>query len=184
MSKSIYTPRLKKDYDLFKGKLVQELSLKNVMQTPKITKVVLNIGMGEATQNIKLLEAAVVDMGLISGQKPKVTRSKKSIAGFKLRENVPIGCAVTLRGDKMYEFLDRLINIASPRIRDFRGFSAKAFDGRGNYTLGIKEHIIFPEIDYDKVDRMSGIGITICTSAKTDIQAKALLEKFNFPFRK
>ncbi|MBP9709293.1 MAG: 50S ribosomal protein L5 [Oligoflexales bacterium] len=184
MSKSVYTPRLKKDYDLFKGKLVQELSLKNVMQTPKITKVVLNIGMGEATQNIKLLEAAVVDMGLISGQKPKVTRSKKSIAGFKLRENVPIGCAVTLRGDKMYEFLDRLINIASPRIRDFRGFSAKAFDGRGNYTLGIKEHIIFPEIDYDKVDRMSGIGITICTSAKTDIQAKALLEKFNFPFRK
>ncbi len=184
MSKSIYTPRLKKDYDLFKGKLVQELSLKNVMQTPKITKVVLNIGMGEATQNIKLLEAAVVDLALISGQKPKVTRSKKSIAGFKLRENVPKGCAVTLRGDKMYEFLDRLINIASPRIRDFRGFSAKAFDGRGNYTLGIKEHIIFPEIDYDKVDRMSGVGITICTSAKTDIQAKALLEKFNFPFRK
>ena len=154
------------------------------MQVPKIEKVVLNIGQGIAVQNIKILEGAVRDLTAISGQKPVMTRAKKSIAGFKLREDVPIGCAVTLRGARMYEFLDRMINVAVPRIRDFRGFSAKAFDGRGNYTLGFKEQIVFPEIDYEKVDRVRGLGVTIVTSATNDAHAKTLLDKFNFPFRK
>jgi len=177
-------PRLLELYKKVVPELKGELEIKNVMQVPKIEKVVLNIGQGVAVQNIKILEGAVRDLTAISGQKPVMTRAKKSIAGFKLREQVPIGCAVTLRGARMYEFLDRMINVAVPRIRDFRGFSSKAFDGRGNYTLGFKEQIVFPEIDYEKVDRIRGLGVTIVTSAKNDAHAKALLDKFNFPFRK
>jgi large subunit ribosomal protein L5 len=154
------------------------------MRVPHLEKIVVNIGQGDATQNIKTLEGAVTDLTAITGQKPVMTKAKKSIATFKLRQGMPIGCAVTLRGERMYEFLDRFINIAVPRIRDFRGFSPKAFDGRGNYNVGIKEQIIFPEIDYDKVDRVRGLGITIVTSAKNDVEARALLDKFNFPFRK
>ena len=178
------TPRLFTEYKKVAPDLQKELEIKNVMQTPKIEKVVLNIGQGIAVQNIKILEGAVRDLTAISGQKPVMTRAKKSIAGFKLREEQPIGCAVTLRGARMYEFLDRMINVAVPRIRDFRGFSAKAFDGRGNYTLGFKEQIVFPEIDYEKVDRVRGLGVTIVTTATNDAHAKALLDKFNFPFRK
>jgi large subunit ribosomal protein L5 len=163
---------------------MQELGLKNPMRAPAISKIVVNIGQGDATQNIKVLEGAVADLTAITGQKPVMTRAKKSIATFKLRQGMPIGAAVTLRGDRMYEFLDRLVNLAIPRIRDFRGFTPKGFDGRGNYTLGLKEQIIFPEIDYDKVDRIRGMGITIVTTAKDDVEAKALLDKFNFPFRK
>jgi large subunit ribosomal protein L5 len=179
-----YIPRLRTQYDAIKNELQSELGLTNVMQIPKVEKVVVNIGQGDAVQNIKVLEGAMKDLETITGQKPVMTRAKKSIAGFKLREGMPIGCSVTLRGERMYEFLDRLINVSIPRIRDFRGFSAKAFDGRGNYTLGVKEQIIFPEIDYDKVDRIRGLGITIVTTAKNDIQAKALMDKFSFPFRK
>ncbi len=179
-----YIPRLRTQYDAIKNELQSELGLTNVMQIPKVEKVVVNIGQGDAVQNIKVLEGAMRDLETITGQKPVMTRAKKSIAGFKLREGMPIGCSVTLRGERMYEFLDRLINVSIPRIRDFRGFSAKAFDGRGNYTLGVKEQIIFPEIDYDKVDRIRGLGITIVTTAKNDIQAKALMDKFSFPFRK
>ncbi|MEZ4740929.1 MAG: 50S ribosomal protein L5 [Bdellovibrionota bacterium] len=177
-------PRLAETYNKIKSGLQAELNIPNVMDTPKLEKIVVNIGQGEAVKNIKALEGAVRDLESITGQKPVMTRAKKSIAGFKLREGMPIGCSVTLRGQRMYEFLDRLINIAIPRIRDFRGYSSKAFDGRGNYTLGIKEQIVFPEIDYDKADRVRGLGITIVTSAKNDIQSKALLDKFNFPFRK
>lgn len=179
-----YAPRLQEHYGNIKVGLQGELGLKNPNQVPKIEKIVVNIGQGDAVQNIKILEGAIKDLETITGQKPIMTRARKSIAGFKLREGMPIGCSVTLRRQHMYEFLDRLINVAIPRIRDFRGFSPKAFDGRGNYTLGVKEQIIFPEIDYDKVDRIRGIGITIVTSATNDIQAKALLDKFNFPFRK
>jgi large subunit ribosomal protein L5 len=179
-----YIPRLRTQYDAIKSELQSELGLTNVMQIPKVEKVVVNIGQGDAVQNIKVLEGAMKDLETITGQKPVMTRAKKSIAGFKLREGMPIGCSVTLRGERMYEFLDRLINVSIPRIRDFRGFSAKAFDGRGNYTLGVKEQIIFSEIDYDKVDRIRGLGITIVTTAKNDIQAKALMDKFSFPFRK
>lgn len=179
-----YEPTLKKHYrEQVKG-LQTELGLKNPMRIPQLKKIVVNIGQGDATQNIKTLEGAVTDLTAITGQKPITTRAKKSIATFKLREGQPIGACVTLRGDRMYEFLDRLVNIAVPRIRDFRGFSAKGFDGRGNYNLGIKEQIIFPEIDYDKVDRVRGMGITFVTNAQTDVEAKALLDKFNFPFRK
>jgi len=154
------------------------------MEVPRIERVVINIGQGDATQNIKNLEAAVRDLETITGQKVVTTRAKKSIASFKLRQGLPIGCCVTLRRDRMYEFLDRFINVAVPRIRDFRGFSAKAFDGRGNYTVGVKEQIIFPEIEYDKVDKIRGMSITIVTNARTDVESKALLDKFNFPFRK
>jgi large subunit ribosomal protein L5 len=164
--------------------LQKELGLKSVMRIPKLEKIVVNIGQGDATQNIKLLEGAVTDLTTITGQKPIMTKAKKSIATFKLRQGMPIGCSVTLRGSRMYEFLERFIHITVPRIRDFRGFSAKAFDGRGNYSLGLKEQIIFPEIDYDKVDRVRGLGITFVTNAKTDVEARALLDKFNFPFRK
>ena len=179
-----YIPRLRTQYEAIRSELQSELGLTNVMQIPKVEKVVVNIGQGDAVQNIKVLEGAMKDLETITGQKPVMTRAKKSIAGFKLREGMPIGCSVTLRGERMYEFLDRLINVSIPRIRDFRGFSPKAFDGRGNYTLGVKEQIIFPEIDYDKVDRIRGLGITIVTTAKNDIQAKALMDKFSFPFRK
>jgi large subunit ribosomal protein L5 len=178
-------PRLQKQYETeMRAALVKELGLKNVMQVPKLKKIVVNIGQGDATQNIKTLEAAAVELAAITGQKPVLTRAKKSIATFKLRQGSPIGCSVTLRRAKMYEFLDRFINVSVPRVRDFKGFTPKAFDGRGNYTVGVKEQIIFPEIDYDKVDKIRGMGITIVTSSESDIHAKALLEKFNFPFRK
>ena len=179
-----YIPRLKTVFEGKRKELQTQLSLPNPMQTPKVTKVVVNIGQGEAVQNSKVLDAAMLDLGKITGQRPIRTKAKKSIAGFKLREGMPIGCSVTLRGARMYDFLDRLVNIACPRVRDFRGFSPKAFDGRGNYSLGFKEQIVFPEIDYDKVDKVRGLGITIVTSAENDVQARALLDIFNFPFRK
>lgn len=162
---------------------MKELSYKNVMQAPKVQKVVLNVGLGEAIQNIKLLDAAQKELAMITGQKALVTKAKKSIATFKLRQGMPIGCKVTLRGDVMYEFLDRLISTALPRIRDFRGVSGKSFDGRGNYALGIKEQFIFPEIDYDKVEMVHGLDVIICTSAKTDKESKALLRHLGIPFR-
>jgi len=165
------------------AKLQAELGLKNVMEIPRITKITLNMGVGGASQDKKLIDGAVTDMQLISGQKPVVTLTRKSIAGFKIRDGWPIGCKVTLRGDMMYEFLDRLIGITIPRIRDFRGFSAKAFDGRGNYSLGIKEQIVFPEIEYDKIDRLRGMDIVITTSARTDEEGRALLRAFQFPFK-
>ncbi len=158
-------------------------SYQNVMQVPRITKIVLNMGVGEAMADKKIIDNAARDMTQISGQKPLITRSRKSIANFKVRENWPIGCMVTLRGARMYEFLDRLISVAIPRIRDFRGLSGRSFDGRGNYSLGIKEQIIFPEIDFDKVDAIRGMDITIVTTAKNDAEARALLEAFNFPIR-
>jgi large subunit ribosomal protein L5 len=164
--------------------LATSLGLKNPMQVPRITKITVNMGVGEAVADRKVVDAAAADMAKITGQKPLITKSKKAIAAFKLRENLPIGCKVTLRGKRMYEFLDRLITIAMPRIRDFRGVSARAFDGRGNYTLGVKEQIIFPEIQYDQIDQLRGMDITITTTAATNEQGKALLEAFNFPFRK
>ena len=179
-----YVPTLKKTYLAAIPALKQELGITNPMRLPSLKKIVVNVGQGDATQNIKVLEGAVSDIIAITGQKPIMTRARKSIATFKLRQGQPIGACVTLRGERMYEFLDRFVNISVPRIRDFRGFSAKAFDGRGNYTVGIKEQIIFPEIDYDKVDRIRGLGITFVTDAKTDVECKALLDKFNFPFRK
>ena len=165
-------------------KLRAEFGLKNVMAVPKVEKVVLNMGLGEAIQNAKILDTAVEELTSIAGQKPVITKAKKSIAAFKLREGVPIGAMVTLRGDKMYEFLDRLINIALPRVRDFRGVATRSFDGRGNYTIGIKDHLIFPEIDYSKVDKSKGMNITIVTTAKTDEQARFLLKELGMPFVK
>ena len=162
--------------------LVAEFGYKNPMEVPRIDKIVINIGVGEAVQDSKKVDAAVRDLTLIAGQKPVVTRAKKSIATFKLRENMPIGCKVTLRRKQMYEFLDRLITIALPRVRDFRGVNGKSFDGKGNYALGLKEQLVFPEIDYDKVDAMRGMDIVICTTAKTDEEAKALLKGFQMPF--
>ncbi len=164
-------------------KLKQELGLKNVMEVPRITKITLNMGVGEALADKKILEHAVNDMTLISGQKPVITLARKSIAAFKVREGWPIGCKVTLRSDRMYEFLDRLINVAIPRIRDFRGISAKSFDGRGNFAMGVTEQIIFPEIDYDKIDAVRGMDITITTTARTNEEGRALLKAFNFPFK-
>jgi large subunit ribosomal protein L5 len=165
-------------------KLVQDLALKNPMQVPRISKITVNMGVGEAVADRKIVDAAAADMAKITGQKALITKSKKAIASFKLRENLPIGCKVTLRGARMYEFLDRLVTIAMPRIRDFRGVSARAFDGRGNYTLGVKEQIIFPEIQYDQIDQLRGMDITITTTAANDEHGRALLEAFNFPFRK
>ncbi len=164
--------------------LVKEFSFKNVMQVPKLDKIVVNMGVGEAISNPKLMDAAMEDLGAITGQKPKLRRARISVASFKLREGMAVGAAVTLRGQRMYEFYDRLVNFALPRIRDFRGISTKAFDGRGNYTLGVKEHIIFPEIDYDKVMKVMGMDITIVTTAKTDEEARALLTHLKMPFRK
>lgn len=163
--------------------LVKQFGYKSVMQAPRITKITLNMGVGEAVADKKILQSAVSDMEKISGQKPVVTLARKSIAGFKIRDDMPIGCKVTLRSDRMYEFLDRLINIAIPRIRDFRGLNAKSFDGRGNYSMGVKEQIIFPEIDYDKIDALRGMDITITTTAKTNEEGLALLKLFNFPFK-
>ena len=163
--------------------LHEQFSYRNVMEVPRITKITLNMGVGEAVADKKIMEHAVGNLTQIAGQKPVVTLSRKSIAGFKIRAGWPIGCKVTLRRDRMYEFLDRLVNIAIPRIRDFRGFSARAFDGRGNYSLGVREQIIFPEIDYDKIDVIRGLDITITTTARTDEEGRALLAAFNFPFR-
>jgi len=163
--------------------MMKEFSYKNIMEVPKIQKVVLNVGLGEAIQNIKLLDAAQKELSSITGQKAVVTKAKKSIAAFKLRQGTPIGCKVTLRGDRMYEFLDRFIGLALPRIRDFRGISGKSFDGRGNYSLGLKEQFIFPEIDYDKVEMVHGLDVVFCTTAKTDKESKALLRYFGMPFR-
>jgi large subunit ribosomal protein L5 len=163
--------------------LTKQFGYKSPMQVPRITKIVLNMGVGEATGDKKFLDNAAGDMTKISGQKPVVTKARKAIAGFKIREGYPIGCMVTLRQERMYEFLDRLITIALPRVRDFRGVSGRAFDGRGNYNMGVKEQIIFPEIEYDKIDAVRGMNITIATTAKTDAEAKALLAAFKFPFR-
>ncbi len=166
------------------GQLTERFSYRNVMEVPRITKVTLNMGLGEAVKDKKILDHATSDMATIAGQKPIVTYSRKSIAGFKIRDGWPIGCKVTLRRDRMWEFLDRFINVAAPRIRDFRGFSAKSFDGRGNYSFGVREQIIFPELEFDKVDAIRGMDVTITTTAKSDEEGQALLEAFNFPFRK
>lgn len=177
--------RLKEDYNSRVGPALKEqFGYKNPMQVPSVTKIVVNMGVGEAASNSKLMEGALSDMAAITGQKPVTTRARKSISNFKLRDGMPVGCRVTLRGEQMWEFLDRLINVTLPRIRDFRGVSPKAFDGRGNYTLGLKEQIIFPEIDYDKVDKVRGMDITICTSANTNDEGRALLKEFKMPFRK
>jgi large subunit ribosomal protein L5 len=163
--------------------LTKEFGYKNVMAVPRLDKISVNIGLGEATQNAKLMDGAVNELGQIAGQKPVITKAKKSIAAFKLREGMPIGCAVTLRGDRMYEFFDRLVNVALPRVRDFRGISSKSFDGRGNYTLGVKDQLIFPEIDYAKVDKTKGMNVTITTTARTDAEGLALLKSMGMPFR-
>lgn len=174
--------------DLYKGKIVPELmkefSYKNINEVPKLEKVIINMGLGEAVQNIKIIDSAVAELSAISGQKPVVTKAKKSIATYKLRAGMPIGCKVTLRREKMYEFIDRLINVAMPRIRDFKGISPKGFDGRGNYSMGVKEQIIFPEIDYDKIDKVKGMNIVFVTTAGTDKECKSLLKSFGMPFRK
>jgi large subunit ribosomal protein L5 len=164
--------------------IMKEFSYKSIMQVPRLEKVVVHVTLGEATQNIKFLDAAERELAAITGQKALVTKSKKAIAGFKLKKGVPLGCKVTLRGERMYEFLDRLISLALPRIRDFKGLSGKSFDGKGNYTFGLKEQYIFPEIDYDKVEMVHGLDITICTTAKTDEECKALLRQFGMPFRR
>ena len=175
-------------HDYYRDQVVNELKnkfgYKSVMQVPRIEKITLNMGVGEALTDKKLLDNAVADLAAISGQKPLVTKARKSVAGFKIRQGYPIGCKVTLRGERMWEFFERLITIAVPRIRDFRGLSAKSFDGRGNYSMGVREQIIFPEIDYDKVDRVRGLDITITTTAKNDEEGQALLAAINFPFRK
>jgi large subunit ribosomal protein L5 len=164
-------------------KLKQDLGVANVMQVPKITKITVNMGVGEAVADRKLMDAAVADLTKITGQKPSVRKSRKAVASFKLRAGLGVGCMVTLRGDRMYEFLDRLINIAMPRIRDFRGVSPRSFDGRGNYSLGLREQLIFPEIEYDKIDKLRGLQVTIATSAKNDEEARTLLQKLGMPFR-
>lgn len=176
--------RLQKFYrDTVVKQLMTELNLDNVMEVPKITKITVNMGVGEAAADKKVLEHAVSDMTKITGQKPIVNNARKSVAGFKIREGWPIGCKVTLRSERMYEFLDRLISVAIPRIRDFRGLNAKSFDGRGNYSMGVREQIIFPEIDYDKIDKLRGMDITITTTAKSDEHGRALLKAFNFPLK-
>ncbi|MGO2348937.1 50S ribosomal protein L5 [Pseudoalteromonas nigrifaciens] len=175
-------------HEVYKDKVVAELQEKfgfsSVMQVPLIEKITLNMGVGEALADKKILDNAVADLAAISGQKPLITKARKSVAGFKVREGYPIGCKVTLRGERMWDFFERLVSIAIPRIRDFRGVSAKSFDGRGNYSMGVREQIIFPEVDFDKVDRVRGMDITITTSAKSDEEGRALLEAFNFPFKK
>jgi large subunit ribosomal protein L5 len=177
-------PRFKKLYnEVVRKKLLEEFKYENEMEIPRVTKVVLNMGVGEATGDSKKPSVAAEELSLIAGQKAVVTRARTSIATFKLRENMPIGAKVTLRADRMYEFLDRLITIALPRVRDFRGLNGKSFDGRGNYAMGLKEHLVFPEINYDKIDQIWGMDIVVCTTAKTDDEARALLRGFNFPFR-
>ena len=179
-----YTPRLKTHYlETVRPALVEEFKYANPMQVPGLEKIVLNMGIGEATADRKKVDSAARDLALIAGQKPVLTKARKSIATFKLRDGMPIGTKVTLRKARMYEFLDRLITIALPRVKDFRGLNPKSFDGRGNYALGIKEHIVFPEIDYDKVEAIWGMDIVVCTTATSDVEARALLKQFNFPFR-
>ena len=179
-----YIPRLRQHYDeVVRPKLIEEFGYKNPMQVPAIAKIVLNMGVGESTADSKKASVAAGDLALIAGQKPVVTRARKAIAGFKVRENMPIGAKVTLRRARMYEFMDRLVTIALPRVRDFRGLNPRSFDGRGNYALGIKEHIVFPEINYDKVEQIWGMDVIIATTAQTDDEARALLKHFNFPFR-
>jgi large subunit ribosomal protein L5 len=176
--------RLKEKYHSeIKQSLKKELGIENAMAVPRLEKIVINMGLGEATQNVKIMDPLLADLGAIAGQKAVITKAKKSIAAFKLREGMPIGAMVTLRGDKMYEFLDRLISVALPRVRDFRGVSVKSFDGRGNYTLGLRDQLIFPEIDYSKVDKTKGMNVTIVTSAKDDDDARSLLKSFGMPFR-
>jgi large subunit ribosomal protein L5 len=180
-----YVPRLRKHYDeVVKPDLIKKFGYKNVMEVPRLEKIVLNMGIGEATQDSKLVGVAAAELEKIAGQKVVITKSRKAIAQFKIRENLAIGAKVTLRKVRMYEFLDRLINIALPRVRDFRGLTDRSFDGNGNYAFGIKEHIVFPEIDYDKIDRVWGMDVIICTTARSDEEARALIEAFNFPFRK
>ncbi len=175
--------RLRDTFDSeIRQKLMERLNYSNAMQVPKLDKIVLNMGVGEASQDRKKIESAVDEMAAIAGQKPVITKARKSIAGFKLRDGMIVGCKVTLRGERMYEFLDRLVNVALPRVRDFRGISGKSFDGRGNFALGIKEQIIFPEIDYDRVDQIRGMDVVICTTASSDDEARELLREFNMPF--
>jgi large subunit ribosomal protein L5 len=184
MAETAYVPRLRVEYDrTIRGKLTEKFGYANVMQVPRLDKVVLNMGVGDSVNDRKKAETAAAELSQIAGQKAIVTYSRIAIATYKLRENQPIGCKVTLRKVKMYEFVDRLVNVALPRVRDFRGLNPKSFDGRGNYSLGIKEHIIFPEIDFDKVSDARGMDITVCTTAKTDDEARALLTLLNFPFR-
>jgi large subunit ribosomal protein L5 len=184
MAKAQYQPRLKKQYEeKIRKALLEQFKYDNEMQIPRLDKIVINMGVGEATGDSKKPSVAAEDLAMIAGQKAVVTRARKSIAGFKVRENMPIGAKVTLRKERMYEFLDRLVTIALPRVRDFRGLNPKSFDGRGNYAMGVKEHIVFPEINYDKVDQIWGMDIVVCTTAKTDEEARALLKGFNFPFR-
>ncbi|RLQ87815.1 50S ribosomal protein L5 [Notoacmeibacter ruber] len=184
MAEANYAPRLKSQYDdTIRGLMTEQFGYKNQHEVPRLEKIVLNMGVGEATADSKKPSIAADDLALISGQKPVVTRARNSIAGFKVREGMPIGAKVTLRRERMYEFLDRLITIALPRVRDFRGLNPKSFDGRGNFAMGLKEHIVFPEINYDKVDQIWGMDIIVCTTAKTDDEARELLRGFNFPFR-
>ncbi len=185
MAETAYCPRLKTDYEtLMRDKLMRELGCANIMQVPRLEKVVLNMGIGAATADSKKAASAANDLTLIAGQRAVVTRARKSIASFKLRDNMPIGAKVTLRKARMYDFIDRLITIALPRVRDFRGLNPNSFDGRGNFAMGIKEHIVFPEIDYDKADSIWGLDVIVCTTARDDDTARALLREFNFPFRK
>ena len=184
MAEASYEPRLKKEYnDRIRQAMQEAFSYSNVMMIPRVDKIVINMGVGEATADSKKPTVAAADLAAIAGQKPVITKARNSIAGFKVREFMPIGAKVTLRGIRMYEFMDRLINIALPRVRDFRGLNPKSFDGRGNFAMGVKEHIVFPEINYDKVDQMWGMDIIVCTTAKTDDEARTLLKEFNFPFR-
>ena len=184
MAETAYTPRLRTEYDTtIKAALREQFGYKNVMELPRLDKIVLNMGVGEAVNDTKKVKSAASEMERIAGQKPIITYARKSIAGFKVREDMPLGVKVTLRKTRMYEFLDRLVNIALPRVRDFRGLNPNSFDGRGNYAMGIKEHIIFPEINYDQIDQVWGMDIVIATTAKTDDEARALLKAFNFPFR-
>ena len=183
MAEKAYTPRLKKDYDERIAKaMTEKFGYKNKLEVPKLEKIVINMGVGEATQDKKKVESAAAEMQAIAGQKPVITKAKKSIAQFKLREGMPIGVKVTLRRERMYEFLDRLVTVALPRVRDFRGLNPKSFDGRGNYAMGLKEQIIFPEISYDRIDKVRGMDIIVTTTAKTDEEARELLRLFNFPF--
>ncbi len=183
LDQATYTPRLKAVYaTTIRAAMKEEFAYKNDMQIPKLDKIVLNMGVGEAVKDTKKVKNAAEELSAIAGQKAVITHAKKSIAGFRVRELMPLGCKVTLRGDRMYEFLDRLINVALPRVRDFRGVKGTSFDGRGNYAMGLKEHIVFPEINFDKVDEVLGMDIIICTNAKNDVEAKALLKHFNMPF--
>lgn len=184
MSEAAYEPRMKQRYrEVVRPRMREAFNYTNEMQIPKLEKIVINMGVGEAVQDSKKLKSAIEALTAISGQKPVATKSKKSIAQFKIRDNMAIGCKVTLRAEHMYEFLDRLVTIALPRVKDFRGLNGKSFDGRGNYAMGIKEHIVFPEINYDQIDQIWGMDIVVCTTARTDAEARALLKEFDFPFR-